>query len=127
MNPKNESDIRSNGFVKGPDGIWSKPPRIREPVVGLPNPQPEHREIQTLESRPQKQARGKKGVVRCVVQIVSYRTRELDDDNCTGGSKAMRDAIAESLGIDDGDRRIRFEVSQVIGTAVGTHVLITTP
>ena len=35
--------------------------------------------------------------------------RRVDDDGATGGLKAVRDEIAELLGLDDGDReRIRF-------------------
>lgn len=51
-----------------------------------------------------------------VVSLVCCRRRLLDDDNLSGGCKALRDAIAASLGIDDGDKRIRFEYHQVITT-----------
>lgn len=121
----NEDQLRASGFVKTQDGSWSKPPRNRQPLAGLQNPQPEHREVQALARCAPKQAGRKKSVVECVVEIISYRKTELDDDNCIGGSKGLRDAIAQSLGIDDGDPRIKFRVSQQIGTAAGTHVLIT--
>lgn len=63
------------------------------------------------------------GAYRVVVSLVVFRRVALDDDNLSGGCKWLRDAIARSLGIDDGDRRIRFEYSQVVtagreGTAV---------
>lgn len=37
----------------------------------------------------------------------------MDDDNLAGGCKPLRDAIAESLGVDDGDPRVEWEVEQV--------------
>jgi hypothetical protein len=57
--------------------------------------------------------RGRKSRLVAVVTILSFRRRELDDDNLTAGAKPLRDAIATSLGIDDGDKRIRWEVRGV--------------
>ena len=37
----------------------------------------------------------------------------LDDDNSTASLKWARDAIANSLRIDDGDKRIVFETHQI--------------
>lgn len=48
-----------------------------------------------------------------VVTIIACCQREADDDNNCASLKGVRDAIAESLGIDDGDRRIRFEYGQI--------------
>lgn len=60
--------------------------------------------------RPQRKRQGR---VEVVVSIVSCRPGCLDDDSASsGGVKALRDAIAESLGYDDGDKRIRFEYGQ---------------
>lgn len=99
---------------------------MRQPVGGLENPQPQHREVQTLDRGPAKQKRGKKGVVQCVVCIVSYRSRLVDSDNLCAGAKPLRDLIAGQLGIDDGDGRIRFEYDQVETRGeTGTQVLIT--
>lgn len=47
-----------------------------------------------------------------IVHLHAIRRRLLDDDNATAACKPLRDAIAESLGIDDGDSRIRWEYSQ---------------
>lgn len=47
-------------------------------------------------------------LIRCTPSHVP-----LDDDNLRGSLKATRDAIADRLGVDDGDRRcIRFEYTQ---------------
>jgi hypothetical protein len=48
----------------------------------------------------------------CVVTLTRIGPRRLDSDNLANGFKAVRDAIAGVLGIDDGDSRIRFEYEQ---------------
>ena len=47
----------------------------------------------------------------CVTLVASRRTI-LDDDNNVGALKPLRDAIARSLMLDDGDARIRWEYGQ---------------
>ncbi len=60
-----------------------------------------------------------------VVTIIGLRHRPLDSDNFISGAKPLRDAIAESLGIDDGSERIRFEYAQAHTTGEqGTIVKI---
>src|SRR5579872_4565782 len=54
----------------------------------------------------------RKGRVAVVVTIIACREREIDDDNLISGCKWLRDAIACSLGLDDGDKRIRWEYGQ---------------
>lgn len=45
-----------------------------------------------------------------LVTLTRVGPRKVDDDGATGGLKAVRDEIAELLGLDDGDRaRIRFK------------------
>lgn len=64
---------------------------------------------------------------RAQVTLVAVRQKRLDDDNLAGGFKALRDAIAESLGIDDGDERIEWIYRQQIGPKPhGTIVMIIT-
>ncbi len=70
----------------------------------------------------------KTGPQGMVISLVSYRSRLLDSDNLHGGLKPLRDAIAATLGIDDGDSAVRWEYGQVEtrgeeGTAVGIQVL----
>ena len=55
------------------------------------------------------QARSARSVV---VSLVGHRRRKLDDDNFVGACKHLRDAIAASLGLDDGDPRLRWEYGQ---------------
>jgi hypothetical protein len=51
--------------------------------------------------------------IRLEVCIVGFRRKLLDDDNFTAGNKPLRDAIAEEIGIDDGDPRIHFTYHQI--------------
>ena len=53
-----------------------------------------------------------RGAGRVVICLVGHRRRILDDDNFVGACKHLRDAIAASLGIDDGDPRLRWEYGQ---------------
>ena len=55
----------------------------------------------------------KSGVVVCV-DLIAARRRACDDDGNVAALKWLRDAIAESLGIDDGDSRIKFNCHQIL-------------
>lgn len=50
---------------------------------------------------------------RLVVSLIGLRRRTLDDDNFNGACKHLRDAIAASLGIDDGDKRLCWQYQQL--------------
>ena len=50
---------------------------------------------------------------RVVICLVGLRRVTMDDDNFVGGCKWLRDAIAASLGVDDGDKRLHWEYGQV--------------
>jgi len=49
---------------------------------------------------------------RVVVSLIGLRKRALDDDNFVGACKHLRDAIAASLGLDDGDKRFTWQYGQ---------------
>lgn len=66
-----------------------------------------------LSPAPATDALEKRGSFSLVVSLVSFRRKLLDDDNLSGSCKHLRDAISASLGLDDGDRRIRWEYGQV--------------
>lgn len=51
----------------------------------------------------------------CVVTLTRIAPRKLDDDNLASGFKALRDGIADRLGVDDGDARVRFVYRQERG------------
>lgn len=61
--------------------------------------------------RPQRQTR--KGCVELIVTLITCRSREADDDNHIASCKPLRDTIAQSLELDDGDKRIRWEYGQI--------------
>lgn len=50
-----------------------------------------------------------------VVTITRIAPRRLDDDNLVGGAKALRDGIADRLGVDDADPRVMWRYAQERG------------
>jgi hypothetical protein len=86
-------------------------PHLYPPVGGVVAGQPKHSQVSALEQIIQKRKKGKGGV-EVVVTLITCRRRECDDDGNVAALKPLRDAIASSLGIDDGDGRIRFEYGQ---------------
>lgn len=50
------------------------------------------------------------------VQLVRIAPRALDDDNLVGGFKAIRDGIADAMGIDDRDSRVTWLCGQRKGS-----------
>lgn len=52
-----------------------------------------------------------------IVRLTRIAPRRLDDDNLAAAFKAVRDQVAECLGVDDGSPRIRFEYAQRPGKA----------
>ena len=67
--------------------------------------------LRSLDKGIQKRQKGRGGV-EVVVTLVSVRRRELDDDGNVAALKPLRDSISETIGLDDGDKRIRFEYGQ---------------
>lgn len=55
----------------------------------------------------------KRSTRRVVVSFVCFRVRPCDDDNLQFGCKWLRDAIANSLRIDDGDKRFKWQYQQL--------------
>jgi len=50
------------------------------------------------------------------VHVIALRRGTVDDDSLPTCSKSLRDAIAFTLGVDDGDKRIRWVYSQGLTT-----------
>src|SRR5215475_8071437 len=59
-----------------------------------------------------------KGSVSCIceVSLIAFRRTEADDDGNISALKWLRDAIAATLGIDDGDKRVRWKYSSIVTT-----------
>lgn len=84
----------------------------RPPLGGVETSQPKSTPAQALargSSRPQK----RKGSVDAIITLVACRHRLLDSDNNAASFKPLRDAVAETIGIDDGSNRIRWEHEQI--------------
>lgn len=56
--------------------------------------------------------RGRAPVFPMVVIITRIAPRSLDDDNLAGACKSVRDGIADALGINDRDSRVKWAVAQ---------------
>lgn len=50
--------------------------------------------------------------IRFTITLTRLGGRTLDDDNLRAALKACRDGVADWLGIDDGDKRLRFVYGQ---------------
>lgn len=57
-----------------------------------------------------------------VVRIIRVGGKRLDDDNLARACKAVRDMVAEHMGIDDADRRVRWVVAQKPGYSAGVVI-----
>ena len=51
------------------------------------------------------------------ITLTRVAPRKLDDDNLASGFKAVRDGVADWLGIDDGSPRIKWEYAQHKGAS----------
>ena len=56
---------------------------------------------------------GREESLGVVVSIIAVRNKACDADNSRNGYKPLQDAIAQSLAIDDGSERIRFDYGQI--------------
>lgn len=60
----------------------------------------------------------------CTVTIVRHGKRRLDGDNLQSACKALRDGIADRLGVDDADPRVTWKYDQDIQSYYGVTVVI---
>lgn len=60
----------------------------------------------------------------CTVRMTRVAPRELDDDNLAGACKSIRDGIADALGINDRDKRVRWVCEQAKGKPARVEVRI---
>lgn len=60
-----------------------------------------------------------------LTRIIGPRGRALDDDNLRSAFKAVRDGVAQALGVDDGDAsRLRFEYAERRGKEWAVEIRI---
>lgn len=101
LNPKLREKINELDRQQNPNGVRPLASRLGQQAPVCP-----------LDKGIQKRQKGKGGV-EIVVSLIACRRRELDDDGNVAAAKPLRDAISETLGLDDGDKRIRFEYGQI--------------
>ena len=119
------------GYVRQPDGSYSHPSRVgitrMDPGQRTESAGPLEQAPRTREgcaSRMGKLGRGPRADSVVVITMLSFRRRLLDDDNLAAGFKPLRDAIADTLGIDDGDPRVKWEPRQIESNREETIVRI---
>lgn len=112
QDPRNRAALEEAARAPGPKH------GAAQPVAGLGDPERKHLPVQALvESAPDKPRR-KARVVICV-EIIRFGRKEFDEDNLVAGAKPLRDSIARGLGVDDGDKRLRWRYSQVVTECSG--------
>lgn len=62
-------------------------------------------------------SKGPRVALPVVVELVRVAPRALDDDNLRGALKAVRDGVADWLGVDDRDARVEWRYAQARGAA----------
>lgn len=117
-----EKLIRDNPKILNSVGIIPK----AGPMGAVPDPKPKPDALPALDEGPTTRSRREKRLV-IVVTFISMRRKVLDNDNLCGSCKALRDAVAKSIGLDDGDKRFRWQYEQFrTEGAGGTLVIIET-
>lgn len=91
-----------------PENIKKLNPHLFVGGVGKPFSQPN-----LAQALDRSRKAGKAGAVCLVISLIRFGRRSLDSDNLAGGLKPLRDAIAQTLGVDDGAACIRWEYGQV--------------
>jgi hypothetical protein len=69
-------------------------------------------------------AEQKKVTFALTVTLTRLGPRTLDTDNLARACKAVRDGVADALGVNDGDSRIAWRYEQVKGSAYAVEIRI---
>ena len=85
-------------------------------IVSVPN-QREHWAVKARRTKAHRHAAlaVPKAGVPCTVKLTRIGLKLLDGDNLQAGLKALRDGIADRLGVDDADPRVVWEYAQERG------------
>jgi hypothetical protein len=84
--------------------------QLADDLRPVPPAQPEpHHEREAARPHPAQTKRPR----RVVVSLLALRRRPLDPDNNAASFKALQDAIAETIGLDDGDPRFNWQYQQM--------------
>jgi hypothetical protein len=60
----------------------------------------------------------------CTVTLTRIAPRRLDDDNLRGALKAVRDGVADALGVDDRDPSVSWDYAQARGAPKAYAVVV---
>lgn len=66
----------------------------------------------------------REGKRKRTIWLIRLAPRELDSDNLVASMKAVRDGVADALGMDDGDDRLRWRYAQRRGKPGEYSVLV---
>ena len=137
--------LREKGYIENKDGSLSHRSRADAPNLGAMAPQKPSKPQQPLDEKHERHPRKQRAVRQvgapkaksttrvgrcgspCEVSItfIACSPRPIDTDNLAGGFKPLRDAVAQWLGIDDGNPGLRWEYHQADTRHVsGTIILI---
>jgi hypothetical protein len=58
------------------------------------------------------------------ITLTRLAPRRLDSDNLAGSMKAVRDGVADAVGIDDGDQRLDWQYGQRTASEYGVEIVI---
>lgn len=105
--------MKPEDFANALPSFKRRNPHFFGPVGGLQHSQPQQNPIPALEPKPKaRNSRARRAVLG--VEIISCRKGSLDEVNlCGGGGKAIQDAIAKELGVDDADPIVRWSFHQI--------------
>lgn len=112
------ADLKRWGYVEQPDGTWKKPDSTMDRLEAGKHAKQEGALDQGAQKKRCRKT-GRKGSNRkrqpaqITVTMVAHIPRYFDDDNLANALKPVRDEVADWLGVDDGDGRIRWECGQV--------------
>ena len=113
------SRLQELGYVEQPDGTWAKHTsadldRLEADKHSQP-PRALERKTQTPRRRttgsPQSNIRDRAPVL--TITMTAHIPTRMDGDNLANALKPIRDEIADWIGVDDADGRIRWETGQV--------------
>ena len=104
-----EQALERKGWVRARDGSWSRPPRRAVGQVEANRAEPAT--VPALDRGEQVKQGGEARLGRRVT-MVSLRRRLLDPDAVSFSLKALTDAVALTLGVDDADPSVEWEWSQ---------------
>jgi hypothetical protein len=142
--------LAAQGLVEWSPGRWCHPSDFRAAhLAPMPGPEPDaitvtiacrtvseansHQHWRERQRRAKEQRRlAFTTVPACVrnmapplrITLTRLAPRRLDSDNLAGSMKAVRDGVADAIGIDDGDQRLDWQYGQRKSSEYGVEIVI---